>query len=330
MARWLVRVPHVALVNLVAGEGVVTELVQDAFTPEALAREAGLLLRGDGERQRAGLAEVRRRLGEDGRQRACGQGRADGGAGGRMKAFRRILRYVKPHIAWALAAVAGMIGVAIASVFMVFLLSPLLDDVLGGRGDVPGLSAGAPAAVARLKGPKVPEVGIVKEMRAWFDQGKSALRRLLPSDAVAILLLGFLAVFVKNVFLYLGHYSLFRAGLATVKDLRDRLMDSLIAQTAGYYQQQPSAVLMSRVTNDVEQINNAISDRLADLLQDFFAVIGFLILVFSLNFRLALATVVLGAAAARADRALHSQAAPPLAPEPGAAGGHERGGGRGA
>jgi subfamily B ATP-binding cassette protein MsbA len=210
-----------------------------------------------------------------------------------MRAFRRLLRYVKPHIAWALAAVAGMIGVAIASVFMVFLLSPLLDEVLGGRGGAAGLSTAVPSAVGRLTAPKVPEVGIVKEMRAWFDQGKSALRRLLPSDAVAILLLGFLAVFVKNLFLYLGHYSLFRAGLATVKDLRDRLMDSLIAQTAGYYQRQPSAVLMSRVTNDVEQINNAISDRLADLLQDFFAVIGFLVLVFSLNFRLALATFLL-------------------------------------
>jgi lipid-A-disaccharide synthase len=66
MARWLVRVPHVSLVNLVAGEGVVTELVQNAFTPEALAREAGLLLRGAGERQQSGLAEVRRRLGEEG------------------------------------------------------------------------------------------------------------------------------------------------------------------------------------------------------------------------------------------------------------------------
>ena len=210
-----------------------------------------------------------------------------------MKAFRRLLKYVRPHIGWALAAVAGMIGVAIASVFMVFLLSPLLDDVLGGREEARGLSAGAPSVVAKVKAPKVPEVGIVKEMREWFERGKTALGRHLPSDAVAVLLLGFLTVFVKNMFLYLGHYSLFRAGLATVKDLRDGLMDSLIAQSAGYYQLQPSAVLMSRVTNDVEQINNAISDRLADLLQDFFAVIGFLVLVFSLNFRLALATFLL-------------------------------------
>jgi lipid-A-disaccharide synthase len=56
----------VALVNLVAGEAVVPELVQNAFTSEALAREAGALFAGAGESQRAGLAEVRRRLGEVG------------------------------------------------------------------------------------------------------------------------------------------------------------------------------------------------------------------------------------------------------------------------
>jgi subfamily B ATP-binding cassette protein MsbA len=175
---------------------------------------------------------------------------------------------------------------------MVFLLSPILD-LLGGKTGAPALAGAGPAAVAKVGVPKVPEVGIVKEMRVWFEEGTAALRSHLPSDTVAILVLGFLTVFLKNLFLYLGHYSLFRAGLATVKDLRDGLMDSLIAQSAGYYQRQPSAVLMSRVTNDVEQINNAISDRLADLLQDFFSVIGFLVLVFSLNFRLALATFVL-------------------------------------
>jgi subfamily B ATP-binding cassette protein MsbA len=209
-----------------------------------------------------------------------------------MRALRRVLKYLRPHLAWALASVAGMIGVAAASVFMVFLLSPILD-LLGAKSGVLSLTGSRPAAVAKAGVPKVPEVGIVKEMRVWFEEGKGALRKYLPSDTVAILLLGFLTVFLKNLFLYLGHYSLFRAGLSTVKDLRDRLMDSLIAQSAGYYQRQPSAVLMSRVTNDVEQINNAISDRLADLFQDFFSVIGFLFLVFSLNFRLALATVVL-------------------------------------
>ncbi len=66
LARRLVRVPHVALANLVAGERLAAELVQDAFTPERLAAETERLLGADGEGQRQGLARVRERLGEPG------------------------------------------------------------------------------------------------------------------------------------------------------------------------------------------------------------------------------------------------------------------------
>ncbi len=69
VARKLVRVEHVALANLVAGRGVVPELLQDDLTPEALARAAApFLRRGDPERKRVreGLEEVRSRLGEPG------------------------------------------------------------------------------------------------------------------------------------------------------------------------------------------------------------------------------------------------------------------------
>jgi lipid-A-disaccharide synthase len=66
LARRLVRVPHVALVNLVAGERIVPELVQDGFTPERLAEQAERLLSGAADEQRTGLAEVRRRLGGTG------------------------------------------------------------------------------------------------------------------------------------------------------------------------------------------------------------------------------------------------------------------------
>jgi len=66
LARRLVKVPHVALVNLVAGERLATELVQDAFTPERLAAEVDGLLGTGGERVRRGLVRVRERLGEPG------------------------------------------------------------------------------------------------------------------------------------------------------------------------------------------------------------------------------------------------------------------------
>ena len=66
LASKLVKVPFVSLVNLTAGESVVTELVQHTFTAEALALETGRLLGEDGQRVRERLLDVRRRLGGPG------------------------------------------------------------------------------------------------------------------------------------------------------------------------------------------------------------------------------------------------------------------------
>ena len=65
IGRRLVRLPHVGMVNLVAGREVVPELIQGALTPDALAREAISLLtdRARSARIRADLADVRSRLG---------------------------------------------------------------------------------------------------------------------------------------------------------------------------------------------------------------------------------------------------------------------------
>ena len=68
LARRLVHLPHVALANLVAGEGVVREYLQDAATAPALAAEAARLLDDAAEAARivAGLRRVRARLGPPG------------------------------------------------------------------------------------------------------------------------------------------------------------------------------------------------------------------------------------------------------------------------
>jgi lipid-A-disaccharide synthase len=64
LARRLVRVPHIALANLVAGERIADELIQTAATPEALAAALLPLLPGGSGRARAleGLGKVRAAL----------------------------------------------------------------------------------------------------------------------------------------------------------------------------------------------------------------------------------------------------------------------------
>ncbi len=68
LGRPLVRVPHFAMANLIAGHRVVPELIQGDFTPEKVVAEA-LALLGDPSRlagMREALGEVRRRLGPPG------------------------------------------------------------------------------------------------------------------------------------------------------------------------------------------------------------------------------------------------------------------------
>jgi lipid-A-disaccharide synthase len=75
LGRRLIRLETFAMVNLIAGERIVPELIQDAFTPEAVAREAVALLtdRSRAAQMRAGLARVRERLGGRGASRRAAE-----------------------------------------------------------------------------------------------------------------------------------------------------------------------------------------------------------------------------------------------------------------
>jgi lipid-A-disaccharide synthase len=75
LGKRLVTVTTVGMVNLIAGETIVPELIQDAFTPDAVAREAVSMLtdRARAARIREGLARVRARLGGPGASRRAAE-----------------------------------------------------------------------------------------------------------------------------------------------------------------------------------------------------------------------------------------------------------------
>ena len=75
LARRVVKVEAIGMVNLIAGEKIVPELVQDAFTAEAVAREAIDILtnRPRAARIRDGLASVRAKLGGPGASRRAAE-----------------------------------------------------------------------------------------------------------------------------------------------------------------------------------------------------------------------------------------------------------------
>ena len=75
LGRRLVTLDTFGMVNLIAGETIVPELIQDAFTPEAVAGEAVKMLTDHARaaRVREGLARVRARLGGSGASRRAAE-----------------------------------------------------------------------------------------------------------------------------------------------------------------------------------------------------------------------------------------------------------------
>ena len=75
LGRRLVTVDTIGMVNLIAGEKIVPEFVQEAFTPDAVAREAIAMLTDPVRARtiREGLARVRERLGGAGASRRAAQ-----------------------------------------------------------------------------------------------------------------------------------------------------------------------------------------------------------------------------------------------------------------
>jgi len=75
IARRIVKVEAIGMVNLIAGEKIVPELVQDAFTAEAVAREAIDILTNPARAAhiREGLSSVRAKLGGSGASRRAAE-----------------------------------------------------------------------------------------------------------------------------------------------------------------------------------------------------------------------------------------------------------------
>jgi lipid-A-disaccharide synthase len=73
LGRRFVKVPHVAMVNLIAGRRLAVELIQDEFTPERVALETERLLGPAGAEMREALLDVRGRLGAGGASRRAAE-----------------------------------------------------------------------------------------------------------------------------------------------------------------------------------------------------------------------------------------------------------------
>jgi subfamily B ATP-binding cassette protein MsbA len=93
---------------------------------------------------------------------------------------------------------------------------------------------------------------------------------------------------VKGLGAYLSAYLMTDVGQLVVRDVRDKLFAHILGQSAAFFARRTSGQLMSRVTSDVTQIQQAVSETIGDLLREGLALVGYLALLFYYDARLAL------------------------------------------
>jgi subfamily B ATP-binding cassette protein MsbA len=75
-------------------------------------------------------------------------------------------------------------------------------------------------------------------------------------------------------------------------DLRNRLYRHVIQQSVGFFKRKSTGTLISHITNDVEKIQQAVSEALGDLLMQTFALVGYGALLFYYDVWLAVVCLV--------------------------------------
>jgi len=123
---------------------------------------------------------------------------------------------------------------------------------------------------------------------AWLV--KPIFDKVLPSQQqVSFVVWGIVLVnLLKGIGSYVSSYLMADVGQRVVMDLRNALYRHILGQSAGFFAQRTTGQLLSRISNDVAQVQQAVSETAGDLARESLTLVGFAGLMFYQDPRLAI------------------------------------------
>ena len=115
------------------------------------------------------------------------------------------------------------------------------------------------------------------------------LRGTSISGIVRLAVLFAVALFVRFVFGVLQVYLLQYTGQRVMYDMRQEIFAHVLRLPSRFFDRAPVGRLVTRVTSDVQAINEMFTSMLVNLFRDAFLVFGILVVIFRMEWRLALA-----------------------------------------
>ncbi len=114
-----------------------------------------------------------------------------------------------------------------------------------------------------------------------------------PVGLGRIVLFMLLTYFLFNVFNAIANWIMARVSQRALKNVRHDLFEHLQSLSIGFFDTHTAGELMSRLTNDIDAINQAVSQNVTSLVASALSLVGIVVAMFVLNHWLALATLVI-------------------------------------
>ena len=159
--------------------------------------------------------------------------------------------------------------VAFFTYLFIDLIQPIIDDML--QASQTGVSE---------------KTGLIKFVFKTFNISQERLEIFIPVLLVIVL-------FGKGLFTFLSSYFMKSIGFKVVKKLRDDLFEHVMYQSAIYFDNTTTGNLMTRLTSDVDKVQEALSGSMKDFIQEVFTLLALLIFIFYKDWQLAIAFFVI-------------------------------------
>jgi ATP-binding cassette, subfamily B, bacterial MsbA len=186
-----------------------------------------------------------------------------------MRQLTRLVRYVLPFTLQLLGGALLLAAVGFLEAFRLVLVGPVFDRVLNP-------SSGSD----NIRLLTIPGTQHVIYLQQFVPSGLHNAWTIVAYALVA-------STILKGLFDYAGTYLVNHAGFGMITDLRNDLYDSVLRRSAAFFQKHTTGTLVSTIINDIERVQYAMSNVMAEFLQQFFTFVFTAIAVVALGRRLA-------------------------------------------
>jgi subfamily B ATP-binding cassette protein MsbA len=188
-----------------------------------------------------------------------------------MRDYLKLLKFAKPYLGLFSLATICMIFSTIFDGVSLAMIVPLADKVLSGK-----------------------KIIVPNKLPVFLSNFIDTLNNIEPRVLLMRMAIGILVLFIlKGIFGFFQSYLMSDIGQRVVRDIRLRLYTKLQSLSLDYFIYKRGGELISRITNDVKLVENAVSYGSTDLIYQSLQVVLFTFLIFFIHARLALIAIIL-------------------------------------